>query len=72
MPHPEGLRVTPEMARQQMEALKRMQPEQLDSLAAMAERGGAPDAQQAAEMLKVSTASNMSAYRCLVARVVPL
>ena len=55
MPHPEGLRVTPAMARQQMEALKRMQPDQLESLAAMAERGGPPDAQQAAEMLKAST-----------------
>ena len=55
MPHPEGLRVTPEMARQQMDALKRMQPDQLENLAAMAEHGGPPDAQRAAEMLKAST-----------------
>ena len=61
MPHPEGLRVTPQMARQQMEALKRMQPDQLESLAVMAERGAPPDAQQAAEMLKASTIHAVSA-----------
>ncbi len=74
MPHPEGLRVTPEMARQQMDALKRMQPDQLENLAAMAEHGGPPDAQQAAEMLKASTSVHASA-QCSVTmlhRVTPV
>ena len=65
MPHPEGLRVTPEMARQQMDALKRVQPDQLENLAAMAEGGGPPDAQRAAEMLKASSHTNpQRAYNC--------
>ena len=73
MPHPEGLRVTPEMARQQMDALKRMQPDQLEGLAAMAERGGPPDAQRAAEMLKASTLAPVSEpdIMCRVAQVTP-
>ena len=60
MPGAAGMRVTPELARQQMQALKRMRPEQLEELAAVAERSGpavggssAADAQRAAEMLKV-------------------
>jgi hypothetical protein len=75
MPVPAGMRVTPELARQQMEALKRMRPEQLEELAAVAERGGPvaggpspADAQRAAEMLKVGAAAQCRMHADRTAR----
>ena len=64
MPGAAGMRMTPELARQQMAALKQMQPDQLEQMATVAERGGLAsggpspaDAQRAAEMLKVRVAA---------------